>query len=162
MLESSHRRERPGALPPRTRKFIALAFSLATIAAIAWAVSVSLDPDQYYFHDPEARAGWRHPSASVAIVSGVMLLEAMAACLAIISPRPAALWLRCFLALLLLGPWALVSTLFVVHAPGYILIRHLWVWLLVLTLVVTGTGSALRQLWLRVTTRAGDAMRMRD
>ncbi len=133
----------------RTRRIVILMFALATIAAIACAVYLSLSPDYYYFRKPEDRTSWVYSPGSVAFVCGAMLLEALVACFAIVATRPKALWARCLLALLVLGPWSFFSTMFVVHMPGYILLHHLWVWLLVLAVAFIGVASAVRQFYWR-------------
>jgi len=133
----------------RTHKIVVLLFALATLVAVAYAVHLSLNPDYYFFRRPEDRASWAYHPSSVAFVCGVMLVEALVACLAIVASRPKALWVRCLIGLLLLGPWSFFSTMLVVHMPGYTLFHHLWVWLLVLVLVVVGAVSAIRQLYLR-------------
>jgi hypothetical protein len=134
----------------RTRKIVVLLFALAALAAISCAIYLSLNPDYFYFRNPEDRASWAYPSSSVAFVCGVMLVEALVACLAVVANRPRALWFRCLLGLLLIGPWSFFSTMFVVHMPGYILFHHLWVWLLVLVVALVGITSAIRQLYLRL------------
>ena len=54
------------------------------------------------------------------------------------------LWLRCLLGLLALVPWALILTPVVIHVPRYVLFHHLWLWLLVFTLVLVGLSSMTR------------------
>ena len=137
-----------------TRKITALLFALVAIAVVAFDVYVSLNPDHYYFRTPEDRADWTYDPGGVAFVCAVILAEAAIVCLAIVARRPKFLWIRSFIALLLLGPWSIFSTLFVVHMPGYILLHHLWVWLLVLALIVVGAVSAIRHLYNRLNGRA--------
>lgn len=132
-----------------TRKNVVLLFALTALAAVGYAVYLSLDAGYYFFRRPEDRANWVYHPGSVAFVCGVMLAEALFACLAIVANRPKALWVRCLTGLLLLGPWSLFSTMFVVHMPGYTLFHHLWVWLLVWVLVAIGAASAIRRLYLR-------------
>ena len=133
-----------------TRKVVVLLFALATVTSVAYAVHISLNPDYYFFRRLGDRANWTYDPGSVAFVCGVMLVEALVACLAIMASRPKALWLRCLMGLLLLGPWSLFSTMLVVHMPGYTLFHHLWVWLLVFVLIVAGVASSIRQLYLRL------------
>lgn len=134
----------------RTRTIIAGIVTLATLAAIAFAVYLSLDPGNYFFYEPEDRAKWHYEPGSVAIICFLMLAESLVTLAALISPKPRELWLRCLLGLCLLGPWTLVSTMFFVHMPMYVLFRHLWVWLLVISLVLVGAASGIRQLFLRL------------
>jgi len=131
----------------RTRKSIIYLFAAATTFAVAYAVYLSLDPSHYFFYRPEDRAKWVYHPGSVVLVCSLMLAEAGLACLAVVSRQPQALWLRCILGLALLGPWAVLSTMLVVHMPGYTLFHHLWVWLLVASLVLVTLASATRQLF---------------
>jgi hypothetical protein len=133
----------------RNRKIIVLLFGVATAAAIGYAVHLSLNPNYYFFYNSQDRASWVYDAESVAFICGFMLLESAVACLAIVATRPRQLWARCVLALLALGPWAFVSTMYVVHMPGYTLFHHLWVWLLVLLLAACLVSSVIRQLVLR-------------
>ena len=117
--------------------------ALATVAAIAETILLSLDPGKYFFYHPADRAKWVYDPAGVAFVCGVMLAEATVLLVALVSPRPRTLWLRALLGLILLGPWALASSLFVLHLPTYVLFHHLWLWALVcgLSLIVVGSLS---------------------
>lgn len=134
----------------RTRKIIILLFAVATVAAIAYAMHLSLNPGYYFFYKPEDRASWVHDPEDVALVCAVMLMESAVACGAFVANRPKPLWGRCTIALLVLGPWSFLSTMYVVHMPGYILFHHVWVWLLVLILAVCLVSSIIRRLVLRV------------
>jgi len=134
----------------RTRRIVTAIVALPTLAAIGFAVYLSLDPNNYFFHWPEDRERWVYHPGSVAVVCAFMLAAAALTLLALISPRPRALWLRCLLALTFLGPWALFSTMFVVHMPAYSLFHHLWVWLLVAVLLLVAVGSATKQLYRRL------------
>ena len=133
----------------RARKIIILLFALATLTSAAYTVHLSLNPDYYFFNRTEDRSSWVYDPSSVAFVCGAILVEALVSCLAIVARRPKHLWVRCLIGLALLGPWALFSTMFVVHMPGYTLLHHLWVWVLVLVLFVVCVVSAVRQLYLR-------------
>jgi hypothetical protein len=46
-------------------------------------------------------------------------------------------------------PWAFMSSMFVVHAPGYLMLHILWCWLLVLLLAGMLVVSAGLGLWRR-------------
>jgi hypothetical protein len=71
-----------------------------------------------------------------------MVVEMAIALAALMLKRPKALWLRCLLALALLGPWALFSTVFIIHGATFMIFQTLWVWLLTLMLAATAVGSA--------------------
>lgn len=133
----------------RTRKVIAAVVGLATMAAVGFALYLSFDPDKYFFYKPEDRASWVYQPGSVIFVCSVMMAEAAFLLMALIAPRPRSLWLRCLLGLIILGPWALVPTMFVLHMPWYTLFHHAWVWTLVIALVLVAASSGLRQLYLR-------------
>jgi hypothetical protein len=130
----------------RTRKFITAILGAATLAAVGFAVHLSLNPNNYFFYRPEDLAKWVYDPGSVAFVCLLIFAEALLAWAALIASRPGRLWLRCLFALLLLVPWAAGSTMFVVHMPAYTLFHHLWVWSLVALMGISAAPSALRQL----------------
>ena len=134
----------------RTRKIIILLFAVATSLAIAYAVRLSLDSGNYFFRRPEARADWVYDLGSVVLVCSIMLAEALVACVALVASRPRLLWCRCLIGLVVLGPWAVLSTLLVVHMPAYALFHHLWVWLLVASLTLVTLCSAAWHLFVRL------------
>ncbi len=133
----------------RTRRAVIATVALATLAAVAFDIYLSLDPNKYFFYSPEDRQEWVYSTTSVAFVCLTMIAEAALALAAFVLRRPRALWLRCLFALILLAPWALFSTMFVIHMPGYTLFHHLWVWLVTLSLAVVAICSAARRLYLR-------------
>ena len=126
-------------MTPRMKAIVAAA-ALLTVVAIGLAVFVSLDPRHYFFYRAEDRAAWTYDLANVALVGTIMLAAAAIVTAALIAPRPQSIAVRCVLALLLLVPWAFYSTAFVVHVPGYILVHHLWVWLLIVILLLVALG----------------------
>ena len=134
----------------RTRKIIIVLFAVAALGAVVCDVYLSLNPDYYFFYKPQDRANWLYDPGSVSLVCCVMLVESLVAFLAFTARRPRALWVRCFIGLLVLGPWSFFSTMFVVHMPGYFLFHHLWVWLLVAVLAVGLIGSIVWQMFLRL------------
>jgi hypothetical protein len=123
------------------RTDIALA-GLTTLAAVSFDVYLSLDPDNYFHYGPEDRQQWVYPAGLVALTCALMVVEMAIAVAALMLKRPRALWLRCLLALALLGPWALFSTMLIMHGATFIVFQTLWVWLLTLTLAATAIGSA--------------------
>jgi hypothetical protein len=127
----------------RTRKVLILAFAAASLAAIALTIYVSLDSQYYFFYSVEARSNWAYDASSVALVCGLIFVEGLVACAAFVAPRPRVLAVRCLLGLLLFVPWAYISALSSMHAPGYIMYHIFWVWLLTLALVVGCFGSGI-------------------
>jgi hypothetical protein len=127
----------------RIRAIVLTAAALTTLA-IGVAVLVSLDQRYYFFYGIEDRAAWKYDLANVTFIGTIMLAAAAIATAALVVPKPQMLAIRCVLALLLLVPWALYSTPFVVHVPGYILVHHLWVWLLIGIMLLVALGSFAR------------------
>jgi len=125
----------------RRSQVITVVVAMMALFASANAVRLSLDPNQYFFYAPEDRAAWECAPGHVAFVCSVMLAEAALFWGVLVSPRPV-LWVRCAIGLVVLVPWALLSTMVVVHAPGYVLFHHLWVWLLVGLLAIAAFASA--------------------
>ena len=128
---------------PRRIILVTLAAGTIALTALAYAVPLSLDPSHYFFYGPQDRAAWVYDLGHVAFVCAVILAEAALAWGVFVSTSPI-LWLRCLIGLALLGPWALLSTMVVVHAPGYVLFHHLWVWSLVGLLVLAAFASIVR------------------
>jgi hypothetical protein len=124
-------------------------FCLATALMLAVALYFSLDPRYYFFYDDARRAAWDWDPAGVLLMLAIIVLEAALAAAVILLKRPAALWLRALLALLSMLPWAFISSMYVMHMPGYVLLHILWCWLLVLLLAMTLVISACAVLWRR-------------
>jgi hypothetical protein len=135
---------------PGKQRILGLALLTSTVAAIGFTVYLSLDPKNYFFDLGEHRASWVYDPRHVALITGLMVAEAACAAAAWFSPRPRAMWIRCLLGLLVLVSWALTVTPFVIHMPLYVLLHHLWVWLLVVMLVLVALGSMLRHLLLHM------------
>jgi len=130
----------------RIRKVVILTFAVASLATIALAIYVSLDSQYYFFYTAEARSNWVYDASSVALVCGLIFVEGLVACVAVVASRPRVLAVRCLLGLLLFVPWAYISALGAMHAPGYVMYHILWVWLLALVLVVGCLGSGIGRL----------------
>ena len=113
----------------------------ATAGAVGFTLYLSLDPDSYFFYTAEDRARWQFRPGHVLLVCGVMLAEALIWGAALLSIRPRCLWVRCLLALAVLVPWGLYTIQIVMHAPVYVHFHHLWLWLVILSLVVTAIAS---------------------
>jgi hypothetical protein len=103
---------------------------LVTIVSVGTAVKFSLDPDKYFRYPHMEYPAWSHPTAHVAFVVSIILFEGLAAILILVGPWPKRFWIRGLVGATLLVIWGQFSTLYVVHMPGYVLIHHLWVWLL--------------------------------
>jgi hypothetical protein len=134
----------------RFRVIATATLATVTLVVVCLAVSLSLNPENYFFYDDSHRSAWVYDPGNVALVCGLIVVEAAFTLTAFVAARPRALWLRCLLALALLGPWALFSTVAVMHMPVYILPHHVWVWLLIVSLVVALACSASSQLFLRL------------
>ena len=113
----------------------------ATAGAIGFALYLSFDPDSYFFYTAEDRARWRFSTGHVLLVCGIMLAEAVIWGAALLSTFPRRLWLRCLLALAVLVPWGLYTLQIVMHAPLYVHFHHLWLWLVILSLVIGAITS---------------------
>ena len=137
-------------MQPRTRKTISVIGVAATFAAVAFDVHLSLDPDQYFYYGHQERADWQYNPANVAFVATFMLAAGSLAFGALAVPRPRALWLRCMIALAVLVPWGLFSSMFVLHMPSYVLFHILWVWSLIALLILIGVSSLIRQAYTRL------------
>jgi hypothetical protein len=153
--------ERPAAIAPQRAnpesngmtkysRLPELLFVGLTLAAIGFAVHLSLGPGQYSFYQFGDRSRSTYDPRPVVLVCLLMGLEAVVAGIALFARRPRRLWIRCAIGLSVLAPWTFFSTMYFVHAPEYVLFRHLWAWALVLLLVLFGSGSAIRQLSRRV------------
>ncbi|WP_157074324.1 hypothetical protein [Pseudoxanthomonas mexicana] len=122
---------------------------VATALMVAATMYVSLDARYYFFHDGAQRAVWEWAPAGPLTMLAIILLEAAVMAAVIALKRPGALWLRALLALLPMLPWAFVSSMYVVHAPGYVMLHILWCWLLVMVLALMLVVSAGADLWRR-------------
>lgn len=136
-------------MKPGRRTLLSLLFALATVAAIAVCIRVSLDPRQYFYYRSGDVAGWTWAPGHVAMFCGFMLAEALLVWGACVARRPPALRLRCALALALLLPWTLLVSMAVMHVPTYMLVHLLWAWLLVIALSLIAAGSAAGALYRR-------------
>lgn len=133
----------------RLRTLSLYGLCLATVLMLGATLYLSLDPRYYFFHDDARRAAWAWKPAGVLLMLAIIVLEAAVVAAVIALKRPAALWLRAVFALLLMLPWAFMSSMFVVHAPGYLMLHILWCWLLVLLLAGMLVVSAGLGLWRR-------------
>lgn len=131
----------------QARVIVASLVGLVTLAAVAFAVHLSLDPRNYFFYAGEDRSRWAYDPWGMALFGAVMVAEATVLLAAVIAPRPSALWQRCLLGLVVLWPWAVVSTMAALHMPLHVLFHHLWVWSLVAALVLILAISGLGRLW---------------
>jgi hypothetical protein len=128
------------------RARLATAVVAASVAAIAFAFYLSLDRDSYFFYTEEQRANWKFSPWHISFVCAIMLAEAVVWCMALLSRWPRYLWLRCVLALVVLVPWGLYTFQIVMHAPRYVHFHHLWLALVILSLLVTALLSGTMQI----------------
>jgi len=142
----------------RRTSLITFVAGVVGLIAIACAVRLSLDPNHYHFYEAADRAAWVYRPGLVALVCLMILVEAALVWGVFVSPQPI-FWLRCVIGLGLLGPWALLSTSVFLHAPGYVLFHHLWVWSLVMVLALAALVSAGRHAWWRLHRRKSGAKR---
>ncbi|QIL21087.1 hypothetical protein [Thermomonas sp. HDW16] len=119
-----------------------LAIALLTLAALAVATAISLNTDYYYFRNDGDIVNWHHPTGNFLIFCCFFVGEALFLAWAIELAPSRRLWKRSLLATLLFIPWTLFSSMFVVHAPGYMHFHILWVWTILVTLVLATTISA--------------------
>lgn len=133
----------------RPRSLALCGLGVATVLMVAATMYVSLDARYYFFHDDAQRAGWEWKPAGPLTMLTIILLEAAVIAAVIALKRPAALWLRALLALLPMLPWAFMSSMFIAHAPGYVMLHIPWCWLLVMVLAVMLVVSACAGLWRR-------------
>lgn len=134
----------------RLRTLSLCGLCLATVLMLGATLYLSLDPRYYFFHDDARRAAWAWKPAGVLLMLAVIALEAAVVAAVIALKRPAALWLRAIFALLPMLPWAFVSSMFVMHAPGYLMLHILWCWLLVIVLVTMLVMSLAVAVWRRL------------
>jgi hypothetical protein len=137
-------------IPPGRRSLLGMILLLTTLGAIAFAIYLSLDPRNYFFHREDDRASWAYDPLHIVFVTGLMLAESGCASGALLLPRPRPIWLRCLIGLLVLVPGALAVTPFVIHMPAHVIVHHLWLWLLIVLLILVTVGSMLRQLLARL------------
>ena len=97
---------------------------------------ISLNPDFYYFRNPEDRAHWYHPTGSFLVFCGFIVGEAALLAWALKLEPHRRIWKRTALTAVLFVPWTMFASLFVVHAPGYMHFHILWVWAILGTLVI--------------------------
>jgi hypothetical protein len=133
------------------RKLSLYGLGVATAMMLGATLYLSLDARYYFFYEDAERAAWQWQPTRVLVMLVIILLEAAVVGAVIALKRPAALWLRALLALLPMVPWAMMSSVFIVHAPGYLILHILWCWLLVLLLAGMFVVSAGVALWRRGT-----------
>ena len=133
------------------RKLSLYGLCVATAVMLGATLYLSLDARYYFFYEDAERAAWEWQPARVLVMLAVILLEAAVVAAVIALRRPAAMWLRALLALLPMVPWAMMSSVFIVHAPGYLILHILWCWLLVWLIVAMFVVSAGVAVWRRGT-----------
>ena len=124
---------------------VAVLAAAAYLAAAGFAVWLSLDSKLYFFHDEADRAAWRYEPRPVVLVCLAMLAEVLLVWAALAGWERWPLWGRALAAGVVLTPWALFCSIFIVHAPGFIMWHVIWVWGLWMVLagsVVLSLGGA--------------------
>ena len=116
------------------------------ILVLSAMVRVSWDPSTYHRYSFESVDDWVHPTSDVALVCGLVVLETMVLLAIFLAPKPARLWSRALIGGLFFLPWAFFSTLFIIHAPIYLILHHLWVWFLAALLILSAIGSRIQHL----------------
>ena len=129
---------------PRTAASLAIA-SLLFIALAGW---LSLDPAHYHHSSPEHRANWKIDLPHVLMFCAFMLVEALVAAFALALRRPLRFTVRCALSATALILWALVMLPSVIHMPAYVLVHHVWLFILLFVIVLALILATLRGLWL--------------
>jgi hypothetical protein len=127
------------------RARLATAVIAASVAAIAFAFYLSLDRDSYFFYTEQERASWKFSPRHISLVCAIMIVEAVVWGTALLSAWPRYLWLRCVFALIVLVPWGLFTFQIVMHAPRYVHFHHLWLALVILSLLITALVSGTMQ-----------------
>jgi hypothetical protein len=129
----------------RVRPLLVVGAGACALVAI---VTTSLNPDAYFYYQHKPRPPWEFPTTLVLFVVGATIAETCLAYAVFAKRRVGALWKSASLAFLVLVPWSMLFSGWVVHAPGFWLLHLLWVWLLMaalaLTAVLSGTVSGYR------------------
>jgi hypothetical protein len=134
----------------RTAATLAVA-SLLFIALAGW---LSLDPAHYHHSTPEHRVAWEVDLPHVLMFCGFMLVESIVAAFALALRRPLRFTVRCALSATALILWAMVILPSVMHMPAYVLVHHVWLFLLLFVVVLALILATLRGLWVAVVRRA--------
>jgi hypothetical protein len=127
----------------RKLKLILWAIGIFTLIASGLAIYISYNPNYYFFYDQSDRSTWVHPTANVLLFCTFIIAEAFILATVVAAPKPVQLWKRSIIGAIVLIPWVLYSTRFVIHMPGYILVHHLWAWIITIIAVTTGLLSAI-------------------
>jgi hypothetical protein len=128
-----------------------------TSGAITLAIDLSLEPGSYFFYSTEDRAAWTYDPGPVAFFCGMMLVSSALTTCALVATRPRSSILRSLIALAIVVPWALLVTPFVIHAPGYMIVHHLWIWFLIAVLSLAALVSSMHRLYSTLRRRLGTA-----
>ena len=138
------------------RRVPLLCLLVAAGGTVILAVVTSVDPDNYFYYRHDTVRDWSYPTTAVVIVCTAVLGEAAVAAMALRAGASSRFWKRGLIVLLVLGPWAAVTSIFTVHMPLFVLLHHTWLWLLLLAIgvgvAVSGCASLLSWLRLRSTT----------
>ena len=127
----------------KRKKFIIISIGLCALAVIGLAIYISYDLEYYFFRHQSDQGNWQHPTANVMLFCTFILVEGIVLSLILTAPLPTRLWVRGIIGSIVLIPWVYYSTLFVLHMPGYILIHHLWAWVITFITAVVSLISAI-------------------
>ena len=126
----------------RPLRLTILIIAIGALAAAVRVIQVSFDPAQYHRAE-EALADWAHPAGSVALFAGFVLAEAVIACIALWIAGQTRLWCGALSGLVPLALWSFFPLMFSMHAPGFMLVHHMWLLMLIGVLAVLTLGSGL-------------------
>ena len=118
-----------------------LGIGVVCLVVVGFIIRSSLDPDQYFRYENDATTPFEYPTGAVAVVVAITLVEGVILSALLRPWRPAWSWRRPLLALLLFGPWLFACMSVVMHAPGFLMLHHIWVLSVVVTLVLALLGS---------------------
>jgi hypothetical protein len=114
---------------------------------------ISLDRREYFYYRDLDVLKWEHPTTAVALIGLATLAQGIGAAIVFATSFWGRMWRRGTAALVLLIPWALWTSMFVVHSPGFWMLHLLWEWLLVIALSVATVISFGADLYSRVVGR---------
>lgn len=110
--------------------------AVVTLLAIANIIRLSLNPDNYFFYQTDDRLEWTHPTLGVTFICLIVTTEGLFAWLTLFGPVPKSNLARRITGLIIFVPWAVLSSLFVVHAPVHMHFHILWAWAITICLLI--------------------------
>ena len=127
--------------------------ALNVLPAVCWAIAVafmvtaSFDPDQYFYYSHQERGPFVYPTSDVAVALVAAVIE-LIVLYAVLRPwsMPVTV-LRVASCFVLFATWLWLCSFVVVHAPGYLMVHLLWVFFVALVLAAAIAVMAVRRLW---------------